>query len=218
MPAATTTSPSPSRSTCCWRALRALLGGADRRTIRRPSFRGLVARPPHSRTAPRRQEVAPLTRTEYLILETLMRRAGCIVPRDALVEAGWGGGADVAMERCTSSLRSLRLKIAQAGELQLLHTARGIATLCGPRPLEAAGFRFPSNWTAWFSAVFLVGFNHVRRGDVARFGLLHVARPQPNAGAPRLAPVELMRSSVNANDGQRAYRFPNSPTLLRKVI
>jgi len=70
--------------------------------------------------------VAPLTRTEYLLLEMLMRRAGCIVPRDALVEAGWGGGAEVSDGTLYVFIRSLRLKIAQQGELQLLHTARGI--------------------------------------------------------------------------------------------
>jgi len=70
--------------------------------------------------------VAPLTRTEYLLLEMLMRRAGCIVPRDALVEAGWGGGAEVSDGTLYVFIRSLRLKIAQEGEMQLLHTARGI--------------------------------------------------------------------------------------------
>src|SRR5579863_1504711 len=36
---------------------------------------------------------ASLTRTEYALLEVLMRRAGCIVTREALAEAGWGGDA-----------------------------------------------------------------------------------------------------------------------------
>jgi DNA-binding response OmpR family regulator len=74
----------------------------------------------------RGDRVASLTRIEYLLLETLMRRAGCIVPRDALVEAGWGGGAEVSDGTLYVFIRSLRVKIAQAGELQLLHTARGI--------------------------------------------------------------------------------------------
>src|SRR5262245_28160266 len=37
----------------------------------------------------------PVTRTEFALLEVLMRRAGSIVPRELLVEAGWGLGADV---------------------------------------------------------------------------------------------------------------------------
>jgi DNA-binding response OmpR family regulator len=70
--------------------------------------------------------VASLTRTEYLLVETLVRRAGCIVPRDVLVEAGWGGGAEVSDGTLYVFMRALRLKIAQEGERQLLHTARGI--------------------------------------------------------------------------------------------
>ena len=74
----------------------------------------------------RGNRVASLTRTEYLLCEVLMRRAGCIVPRDALVEAGWGGGAEVSDGTLYVFIRSLRVKIAQEGERQLLHTARGI--------------------------------------------------------------------------------------------
>jgi DNA-binding response OmpR family regulator len=71
------------------------------------------------------REVA-LTRTEYALLETLMRRAGCIVPREVLAEAGWGGDADVSDSTLYVFIRALRAKITQPGELQLLHTARGV--------------------------------------------------------------------------------------------
>ncbi len=70
--------------------------------------------------------VTNLTRTEYSLLETLMRRAGCIVPREVLVEAGWGGAAEVSDGTLYVFMRSLRLKIAREGERQLLHTVRGI--------------------------------------------------------------------------------------------
>ena len=55
-------------------------------------FQDLVLR---SRTheMQRGDRVLPLTRTEFGILEVMIRRAGCVVPRDVLVEAGWGGGA-----------------------------------------------------------------------------------------------------------------------------
>jgi DNA-binding response OmpR family regulator len=69
---------------------------------------------------------ASLTRTEYALLETLMRRAGCIVPRDVLVEAGWGGGAEVGDGTLYVFIRNLRSKIACPGERQFLHTARGV--------------------------------------------------------------------------------------------
>jgi DNA-binding response OmpR family regulator len=69
---------------------------------------------------------APLTRTEYALLEKLMRNAGSIVPRDVLVEAGWGMTADVNDSTLYVFVRALRNKIAVEGEPQLLHTARGI--------------------------------------------------------------------------------------------
>jgi DNA-binding response OmpR family regulator len=67
-----------------------------------------------------------LTRTEYALLEILMRRAGCIVSRSALVEAGWGGGAEVSEGTLYVFMRGLRAKIAVGSERQLLHTARGV--------------------------------------------------------------------------------------------
>jgi len=70
--------------------------------------------------------VASLTRTEYCLLEMMMRRAGCVVPRDALVEAGWGGGAVVNDNTLYVFIRSLRAKIANGIEPQLLHTVRGV--------------------------------------------------------------------------------------------
>jgi DNA-binding response OmpR family regulator len=74
----------------------------------------------------RGERVVSLTRTEYALLETLIRRAGCIVPREVLVEAGWGGGAEVSDGTLYVFIRGLRAKIAAPGEKQLLHTARGV--------------------------------------------------------------------------------------------
>ena len=74
----------------------------------------------------RGERTAPLTRTEYALLETLVRRAGCIVPRDVLVEAGWGGGAEVGDSTLYVFIRSLRSKLTFPGECPLLHTARGV--------------------------------------------------------------------------------------------
>ena len=67
-----------------------------------------------------------LTKTEYALLEMLMRRAACIVPRDALVQAGWGVGAEVSDGTLYVFIRSLRAKIALPGERQFLHTVRGV--------------------------------------------------------------------------------------------
>jgi DNA-binding response OmpR family regulator len=69
---------------------------------------------------------AALTRTEYALLEVLMRRAGCIVPRDVLAEAGWGADDAVSDATLYVFMRALRAKIARPGERQLLHTERGV--------------------------------------------------------------------------------------------
>lgn len=74
----------------------------------------------------RRGRVAPLTRTEFVLMETLIRRAGTIVPRGVLADAGWGIDAEVSDSTLYVFIRALRAKIAQGDEIQLLHTARGI--------------------------------------------------------------------------------------------
>jgi DNA-binding response OmpR family regulator len=74
----------------------------------------------------RGSRTAMLTRTEYALLEILLRRAGSIVPRDALIEAGWGLDSDVSENTLYVFMRSLRSKITQGEEAQLLHTARGV--------------------------------------------------------------------------------------------
>jgi DNA-binding response OmpR family regulator len=67
-----------------------------------------------------------LTRTEFELVEMLMRRCGNIVPRDVLAEAGWGSDVDVSDSTIYVFMRSLRSKITQPGEEQILHTVRGV--------------------------------------------------------------------------------------------
>jgi DNA-binding response OmpR family regulator len=76
-----------------------------------------------------------LTRTEYALLEVLMRRAGSIAPRDVLAEAGWGDGAEVSDSTLYVFIRALRLKLAGPGEPQLLHTVRGIGYTLRTEPV-----------------------------------------------------------------------------------
>jgi two-component system response regulator MprA len=88
-------------------------------------FGGLVLRQ-QTFALQRGDRVVSLTRTEYALLNTLMRRAGTIVPRSVLIEEGWGGEAEVSGATLYVFIRSLRSKITQPGESDLLHTARGI--------------------------------------------------------------------------------------------
>jgi len=74
----------------------------------------------------RGSRTAPLTRTECALLEVLVRRAGTIVPRDVLMDEGWGTGSEANAANLYVFIRSLRSKITRPGEPELLHTVRGI--------------------------------------------------------------------------------------------
>jgi DNA-binding response OmpR family regulator len=74
----------------------------------------------------RGERTVSLTRTEYALLETLIRRAGMVVPREVLIEEGWGMASDVSDANLYFFVRSLRSKITQPGEPELLHTVRGV--------------------------------------------------------------------------------------------
>jgi DNA-binding response OmpR family regulator len=77
-------------------------------------------------TLQRGDRTTSLTRTEFALLKTLLRRPGSIVSKDALVEAGWGMNSDVSDGTLYVFMRALRAKIAQPGETQLLHNERGV--------------------------------------------------------------------------------------------
>jgi DNA-binding response OmpR family regulator len=87
---------------------------------------GDLALLPQSCELQRGDRVVSLTRTEYALLETLMRRAGAIVPRDVLIDGGWGPNSDVSFDSLYVFIRSLRTKITHPGESELLHTVRGV--------------------------------------------------------------------------------------------
>ena len=67
-----------------------------------------------------------LTRTEYSLLELLMRRAGRVVTRDNLIEAVWGFDSEVRSNTLDAFIRLLRDKVDVEGEVKLIHTVRGV--------------------------------------------------------------------------------------------
>jgi DNA-binding response OmpR family regulator len=67
-----------------------------------------------------------LTRTEYAILELLLRSAPRVVSRDMLIESVWGAGADIESNTLDAFVRLLRAKIEAPGEARLLQTIRGV--------------------------------------------------------------------------------------------
>lgn len=66
-----------------------------------------------------------LTRTEFAILECLVRAAGRIVPRDRLIEEVWGD-RDVTYNNLEVFIRLLRGKLDEGAQGALIHTERGI--------------------------------------------------------------------------------------------
>jgi len=81
---------------------------------------------PASREVTRGARRVPLTRTEYNLLELLMRRAGRVVPRDHLIEAVWGFDSEVRNNTLDAFIRLLRDKVDAVGESKLIHTVRGV--------------------------------------------------------------------------------------------
>lgn len=69
---------------------------------------------------------ANLSRTEYALLEILMRRPGHIVPREIIMESVWGFGASVEANTLDAFVRLLRNKIEPPGSARLLQTVRGM--------------------------------------------------------------------------------------------
>lgn len=67
-----------------------------------------------------------LTRTEYSLLEVLVRNAGRIVPREQIIETVWGFDADVENSTVDTFVHLLRRKVDMPEEPKLIHTIRGV--------------------------------------------------------------------------------------------
>jgi DNA-binding response OmpR family regulator len=74
-----------------------------------------------------------LSRTEYLLLEALMRNSGSVLARQKLFEAVWGAGHAVGNNTLDAFIRLLRKKIDQGHSTKLIHTVRGFGYLIDQR-------------------------------------------------------------------------------------
>ena len=66
-----------------------------------------------------------LTRTEFSILECLMRSAGRVVMRQRLIDTVWGSDRDIGNNNLDVFIRLLRTKV-DAHEKRIIHTMRGV--------------------------------------------------------------------------------------------
>ena len=81
---------------------------------------------PATHTVRRGPETIPLTPTEFRILESLMRRAGRVVPRQTLIEDVWGYERDIENNTLDAFIRLLRAKVDRYADRKLIQTIRGI--------------------------------------------------------------------------------------------
>lgn len=81
---------------------------------------------PASRQALRGRQEIRLSPTEYRLLELLMRRAGRVVARTAIVEAVWGLENDIEENTLDAFVRLLRGKVDKGFSPKLIQTVRGI--------------------------------------------------------------------------------------------
>lgn len=67
-----------------------------------------------------------LTRTEFVLLELLMRRPGQVMTRERILDSVWGFDRDVESNTIDAFVRLLRNKIDGDDEPKLIQTVRGV--------------------------------------------------------------------------------------------
>ena len=104
--------------------------------LRSVSRRGAAPRPtvlqvadlvldPASHQVTRSGDEIPLSRTEFRLLEFLMRRAGRVVPRSTIVHSVWDANEDVEENTLDVFISLLRNKVDRDHKVKLIHTVRG---------------------------------------------------------------------------------------------
>jgi len=79
-----------------------------------------------TRAVTRAGQLVSLTRTEHSLLEHLLRHAGRVVTRGAIIEHLWGSDRSVEDNTLDAFVKSLRHKVDAAGRVRLIHTVRGV--------------------------------------------------------------------------------------------
>ena len=96
----------------------------DHEPLTQLTFDDLMLRP-ETRDALRGDREITLTRTEYALLEALLRNKGRVVRFEAMIEYGWGLGAEVDPSALYVVISNLRGKLNLGHETPLLRTIRG---------------------------------------------------------------------------------------------
>jgi DNA-binding response OmpR family regulator len=85
-----------------------------------------LALDPTTHEVKRARVTVGLSKTEFVMLELLMRNSGRVITRTRLIEAVWGHERDVQSNTLDVFIRQLRTKVEPPGTTKLLHTVRGI--------------------------------------------------------------------------------------------
>ncbi len=91
---------------------------------------------PVGRQVHRAGRVIQLSRTEFDLLELLVRKTGAVMNRSEIYEHVWGGALDVASKTLDVYVGYLRRKTERHGLQRLIHTVRGVGYVAraGPAP------------------------------------------------------------------------------------
>lgn len=81
---------------------------------------------PAAHTAKRGGRSIDLTRTEFALLELLLRNAGRPLPRETIMDRVWGWESEPTSNSLEVFVGYLRRKTESAGESRLIHTVRGV--------------------------------------------------------------------------------------------
>ncbi|HWC35783.1 MAG TPA: response regulator transcription factor [Mycobacteriales bacterium] len=81
---------------------------------------------PAAHTARRGSRPIDLTRTEFALLELLMRNAGRPLPRETIMDRVWGWESEPTSNSLEVFVGYLRRKTEAGGEPRLIHTVRGV--------------------------------------------------------------------------------------------
>ena len=89
---------------------------------------------PLARTVHRSGRPIDLTRTEFALLELLMRNAGRPLQRDVIMDRVWGWESEPTSNSLEVFIGYLRRKTEAAGEPRLIHTVRGVGYVLRSEP------------------------------------------------------------------------------------
>ncbi|MGH8775445.1 MAG: response regulator transcription factor [Jiangellaceae bacterium] len=88
---------------------------------------------PRTRQVTRGERQVELTRTEFALVELLLRNAGTVLTRDTIRERVWGFDDSYGSNTLDVYIGYLRRKTEAGGEPRLIHTVRGVGfVLRGP--------------------------------------------------------------------------------------